>query len=327
MRLRTSIATVLLTVGTTGLAACGSGGSGGSGPSLEPGEPAKITVGLLSVATVAPAYLGKQEGFFSDEGLDVEFRAVQGGAEAVPMLMSGEIQFSFGNAVSLAHAQLQGIDMELVTEGGQAGTSLEDGTTAIVVSGDSDIKEPEDLVGKTFGVNQLKGLGEIVIRTALDKRGVDTSDIKFVEIDFPEMNAALDSGDIDAAFSTEPFTAQALASGDRAIMDAVSETAPNLSLSGYFTSTQFATDNPDIVERFQRAMNRSLDYAASHEDEVRTIIPTYTKVPAEVAAKMRLPHWTSELNVDSIHVLIDQGQKYDLFEGDVDVDAMLWSKG
>ena len=289
------------------------------------GEPAKVTVGVLSVGTVAPAYLGVDKGFFEEEGLDVEFRAVQGGAEAVPMLLADEIQFSFGNAVSLAYAQLQGIDMQFVTEGGQAGTTLEDGTTAIVVDAASDIASAEDLAGKTFGVNQLKGLGEIVIRTALDKRGVDTSGIEFVEVDFPEMNAALDTGAIDAAFSTEPFTSQALGSGDRALMDAVSETAPNLSLSAYFSSTEYIEANPDVVERFQRAMNRSLDYAADHEDEARAMIPEFTQVPPEVAQRMKLPQWTSELNEDSIRVLIGKGEEYDMFDGEVDVDAMLKS--
>jgi NitT/TauT family transport system substrate-binding protein len=289
------------------------------------GEPAKVTVGVLSVGTVAPAYLGVDKGFFEEEGLDVEFRAVQGGAEAVPMLLADEIQFSFGNAVSLAYAQLQGIDMQFVTEGGQAGTTLEDGTTAIVVDAASDIASAEDLAGKTFGVNQLKGLGEIVIRTALDQRGVDTSGIEFVEVDFPEMNAALDTGAIDAAFSTEPFTSQALGSGDRALMDAVSETAPNLSLSAYFSSTEYIEANPDVVERFQRAMNRSLDYAADHEDEARAMIPEFTQVPPEVAQRMKLPQWTSELNEDSIRVLIGKGEEYDMFDGEVDVDAMLKS--
>jgi NitT/TauT family transport system substrate-binding protein len=318
MRLRTIASIALFALGTT---ACGSGSA--DTPTASPGQPAKITIGVLSVATVAPAYLGAEKGFFSDEGLEVEFRPVQGGAEAVPMLMSGEIQFSFGNAISLAYAQLQGIDMQYVTEGGQAGTSLEDGTTAIVVDGDSAIQSPEDLAGKTIGVNQLKALGEIVIRTALDKRGVDTSDIKFVEVDFPEMNAAVDSGAIDAAFSTEPFTAQALGAGDRAVMDAVSETAPNVSLSGYFTSTDYAESNAEVVERFQRAMNRSLDYAAEHQDEAREVIPEFTRVPPEVAAKMKLPVWTSKLNVDSIELLISQGEKYGLFKGDIDVDAIL----
>lgn len=322
-RLRTWACTALLALGAT---ACGSGGAGGGqSAAVESGKPAKVVVGLLSVAAVAPAYLGDDKGFFEKEGLDVEFRPVQGGAEAVPMLMSNEIQFTFGNAISMAYAQLQGINMQFVTEGAQGGTNAKDATSGIVVSKKSGIKSAEDLAGKTFGVNQLKALGEITIRTALDKRGVDTSKIKFVEIDFPEMNAALANGSIDAAFSTEPFMSQALAAGNRNVMDAISETAPHLSLSGYFTSKQYAEQNPDVVKRFQRAMNRSLDYAASHEDEVRAVIPQHTKVPPKVAEMMKLPHWTSELNVDSIRLLISQGRKYGLFKKDIDVDAMLGS--
>ncbi|MFE7835859.1 ABC transporter substrate-binding protein [Streptomyces sp. NPDC057474] len=320
--LRTMACAAVVALGVT---ACGSGGSGTAQPAAESGKPAKVVVGLLSVAAVAPAYLGEDKGFFSDEGLDVEFRPVQGGAEAVPMLMSNEIQFSFGNAISMAYAQLQGIDMQFVTEGAQGGTDPKDNTTGITVAKKSKIRTADDLAGKTFGVNQLKALGEITIRTALEKRGVDASKIKFVELDFPEMNAALANGSIDAAFSTEPFMSQGLAAGNRVVMDSISETAPHLSLSGYFSSKQYIDKNPDVVKRFQRAMNRSLDYASKHEDEVRTVIPQHTKVPAKVAQRMRLPHWTSELNTESIRLLISQGRKYELFKKDIDVDAMLGS--
>jgi hypothetical protein len=40
---------------------------------------------------------------------------------------------------------------------------------------------------------------------------------------------------------------------------------------------------------------------------------------------MKLPQWTSELNEDSIRVLIGKGEEYDMFDGEVDVDAMLKS--
>jgi NitT/TauT family transport system substrate-binding protein len=78
-----------------------------------------------------------------------------------------------------------------------------------------------------------------------------------------------------------------------------------------------------LVERFQRAMNRSLDYAAGHEDEARQAIAENSEIPPPVVEKMPLPHWTSDLNEESIRFLIGQAEKYDYFDEDIDVEALL----
>ena len=60
-----------------------------------------------------------------------------------------------------------------------------------MVKGSSSIRTPQDLAGKTIAVNALKGVGETVIKGALDKLGVDANSIKLVVIPFPAMRSAL----------------------------------------------------------------------------------------------------------------------------------------
>ena len=64
----------------------------------------------------------------------------------------------------------------------------------------------------------------------------------------------------------------------------------------YFASAQYVNANPDIVKRFKAAIAESLAYADSHADEVRQIIPTYTRISPEIAAKIILPIWPPEFN-------------------------------
>ena len=59
-------------------------------------------------------------------------------------------------------------------------------------------QDAEDLAGKTIAVNALKGVGEIVIRAALSKLGVDRNSVKLVAMPFPAMRAALNNGQVDA---------------------------------------------------------------------------------------------------------------------------------
>jgi NitT/TauT family transport system substrate-binding protein len=299
--------------------ACGD--DGGAQP--EGGAPAKVVVGIIPIADVAPAWLGAKKGFFRKEGIRVSFRPSAGGAEVIPQIISGDVQFAFGNPVSLAFAQQRGLGLRYVTEGVQGGSSEQDSTNGLLVHKDSAIRSVDDLDGKTFAVNVLNSLGEVTIKTALEKEGVDTSNLKFIEVPFPEMLPALERRQFDVAWLPEPFVSQGIAQGHRKLLDPMVATYPRLTLSGYFGSTEFIEQNGDLVERFQRAMNRSLDYAAAHKEEARQAIAENTEIPPPVVAKMPLPYWTSDLNADSVGFLIKQAEKYGYFDKEIDVDALL----
>lgn len=302
---------------------CGDDDDGGGGAQDGDGGPTNVVVGVIPIADVAPAWLGASKGFFRQEGINVRFHLIAGGAEVIPQIVRGDVHFAFGNAVSLAFAQQRGIDLRYVTEGVQGGSSEQNSTNGLVVHKDSDVRTVEDLAGRTFAVNLLNSLGEVTIRTALDKEGVDTSQLEFVEVPFPDMLPALERGEFDVAWLPEPFVSQAVAEGHRKVLDPMVATHPRLTLSGYFGSSEFIDENGDLVERFQRAMNRSLDYAAAHEDEARQAIAENTEIPPPVVEQMPLPHWTSDLNEESIRFLIEQAQGYDYFDEEIDVDALL----
>ena len=62
-------------------------------------------------------------------------------------------------------------------------------------------------------------------------------------------------------------------------------------------------------------MNKSLDYAQAHPDEVRGVLTEYTEIPPEAAQKINLPQWKSELTTDTIEQLSSLSKKYGLHRG------------
>lgn len=301
------------------LAGCG----GGDTEAEKEGQDTKVTVGVIPIADVAPLYLGVEKGFFTDEKLKVTPKPIQGGAEAVPAVTANEIQFAFGNAISLLQAKQRGIDLRIVTEGVQGGSSDEDSTNGMLVKKGSSIRAAKDLEGKTIAVNTLNNLGDVTTRAAQEKQGADPSKLKFVEVPFPDMLAALDRGSVDAAWLPEPFVSQGLGQGATKLYDPFVEVGERLTPSEYFGAAKFLDANPDVEKRFARAMNKSLDYARANEAEVRKIIPTYSAIPKPVAAKMPLPYWTSKLNVESVRQQGELARKYGALKNDPDVDAIL----
>src|SRR4051794_39052484 len=83
------------------LAACGGGGGDESAGAGTSDAPRQVTVGVVPIADVAPLYLGVEQGFFSERGLDVQVVTGQGGAALVPAVVSGEQDFAFSNTLSL----------------------------------------------------------------------------------------------------------------------------------------------------------------------------------------------------------------------------------
>lgn len=311
-----AVATVIVLAAATG---CGSDST--EVPSGEGGLQA-VTVGIIPIVDVAPLYLGDEQGFFEDHGIDLSLESGQGGAAIVPGVVSGQFQFGFSNVTSLMVARDQGLPLKVVAPGNSS-TGEDPDFSAVVVKGDSPIQSAKDLAGKTVAVNTLKNVGDTTIRESIRKDGGNPDDVEFVELAFPDMPAAVANGQVDAAWVVEPFVAICKSEGDRVVAWNLVDTAEDLMIAGYFTSEELAESDPDLVENFTAAVEESLEYADSHPDEVRDIVQTYTEIDDELIAQVTLPKWSSTINEESTQKLADLAEQDGLLEKPADLSALL----
>jgi NitT/TauT family transport system substrate-binding protein len=305
----------------TTTAACGSseaGGSGGSG-----GGTTKVKVGAIPIVDVAPLHLGKEKGFFAEQGIEVEVVNTTGGAAAVPGVVSGEFDFAFGNVVSLIVARSQKLPLKAIAEGNSSTGQQGKDFGGIVVPKDSPIRTAAELAGKTVAVNNLKNVGDTTVRASIRKAGGDPSTVKFVELAFPDMPAAVASNRVDAAWVVEPFFTVTQNQGARVIASNFVDTAPNMTVATYFTTEKMIKQKADLVKRFTAAIEKSLQYAQEHPDEVRKVLLTYTKIDPAVAEKMTLPAWPTEINRESVQMMADLMLSDGLVKEKVDVSELL----
>jgi NitT/TauT family transport system substrate-binding protein len=301
------------------LGGCGSSPSSSSSS----GKPDDVKVGLISILDVAPIYLGKQKGFFSERDIDLTLQPAEAGTETVPAVLSGEMEFGFSNIVTLLLAQTEGLPVKVVSNGNNS-TGVEGADFgSLMVAGNSPIQSVSDLQGKKVAVNVFENVVELSVRASALKAGIDPNSIEFVKLGFPEMPAALATGQADAVFVVEPFQQVVLAQGGRSIASSLVDAAPDLSVAMYFTSQQLLAENPGLAKRFTEAMNESLAYADAHPDEVRAILPTYTKIGPEVIPNLVLPKWTSEINEKSVSEIASLAVSEGILSSKPDVDALL----
>lgn len=283
----------------------------------------KISVAVIPIADCAPIYLGKAKGFFAKRNLDVTLSTQGGGAAIIPGVLSGQLQFGFSNVPSLLIAQTKGLKFVGVAPGvSSTGISGHD-FSAILVPGDSPISSAKDLAGKTVAVNNLNNIGEIAVRAGVKAAGGNPNSVKYIEVPFPDMPAALANHRIEAGWMVEPFVTIARSRGDKVVDWPFVAIAPKAMIAVYFASVQYADAHPDMVKRFKAAITESLSYADSHADEVRKIIPTYTRISQEIAGKIVLPIWPTEMNRASTQAMADDALASGMITKKADVAALL----
>lgn len=286
-----TVAAAVAALGVT--SACGStNGSSGTTAAATTGADGLTTVNVAVVPALPAAglYLGVEKGIFKKHGLDVKTQAAQSGAAEVALALNGQIQAGFISTVVLGLSVARGVPVEMVAPADVVHTPSYGG----VVTKDASIAKPANLSGHTVAVNALGGVDELMLRETVKEDGGDPSKIKFVEVPYPQMQAAVEAKRVDAAVATTPFFESAIKAGALNPFPVPTGVGGDGALvSGYFMTKEYAKANPAIAKKFSEAMLETNVYAEAHPDEIRSTIPSYTEIPADVLANIPLPKFAT----------------------------------
>jgi NitT/TauT family transport system substrate-binding protein len=192
------------------------------------------------------------------------------------------------------------------------------------VAPDSGIDSVEDLAGRTVAVNGLGGVEEVAVRAILEEHGVDDSGVEFIEVGFPEMNAAVQGGDVDVAAQPEPFVTLGEQAGLVNLLDPLYEALPSMPLGLVFASEEWLEENPELAEAFHRALQRSIE-ASADEEAMRQVIVDETEIEPDVVEDMALDHWVGEIDRAKIEELGRLAVQHGALEAEPDLDGLIWA--
>ncbi|SEK56427.1 NitT/TauT family transport system substrate-binding protein [Blastococcus sp. DSM 46786] len=304
------------------VAACSSSGDAGGAAAGGGSGPTGMTVGYFPLVHTATAVHAEETGLFDEEGIDVTLEQTGGGAQAIPLLIAGDLDVAYGNYTSALLAAQQGLPVRIL-----AGNDVGADDHAIMVAGESRFQEPGDLAGARVAVNNLQNIGTVAVRAVLEEEGVDPADVSFVELPYPEMQAALDSGAVDAIWQVEPFQASALAGGHRILFPLFSGPVEGMPVAGWLTTEQFVRENPEAVAGFRAALADSAGQLQGDRERLVELVPTYTQVPAEVVEQVALPEWEPEVDAGQLQEMADLMLEYGIIDEEFDVTTMIAATG
>jgi NitT/TauT family transport system substrate-binding protein len=269
-------------------------------------------IGYMKIVDTAPMFVAMDRGFFKAAGLELETLPMAGGAVIVQGVTSGDLQIGWTNVISLYQARVAGFDFKLIA-GGATNVKGTNDTHALLVAKGSPVSKASDLEGKTVAVNTLNNIVHLMAMAWVDKNGGSSAKVKFVEVPFPQMEAALVAGKIDAASVHEPFAGAALAKNvARVLAHPWSDVLERFLIASWFASDKWLQKNKQPAQAFVTALNRGVDAIVADPKGARDAIAKWTGLSPEMAGKIPLPVYDKRLSEKDLQGTIDLTQKYKL---------------
>jgi len=322
MRVRTRVKAGLL-ASLLGIALAGCGGSSDDAASSGSGSSGPVTVRIAhnSNAAALPAQVALAQGFFADQGLDVEFKQVEDVATLPPALdKSFDIVLSAPTLEIAATAH--GIPM-VVVSGGTVSTQ-DNPTAAVIASGPSGITDISQMEGKTLGSLSPTGTIGIGSLYMMKEAGVDISKVNVIALNGPQQADQMAAGRVDAVVSVAPFTNALMAlPGSVNLGDPYQSLSSDLSGINWASSKKYADANPDTIKKFNAAMEEAITYIGTNDADARKILQSYTQLPDAVAAKLVFPTYRTEVRQSDLDRWLKAMQDVSDFKDKVDTSQMV----
>ena len=260
---------VLLLATASLLAGCGESQSG------TPDQKVTLAMGFIPNVQFAPFYVAVEQGYFADEGIEIEFD-YGWETDLLKLVGSDELQFAIASGDQVILARSQELPVVYVLNWYRRFP------VCVVSLTETGIQGPLDLAGRRVGTPATYGASYIGWRALLDAVGLDETDVELISIGYTQV-AALSEGQVDAAICyamNEPV--QMEAAGQSLDTIYVADHA-NLISNGLITNERTIQDRPELIQGVVRAALRGLAFTLESPEDAFEISVKYVPEAASDA--------------------------------------------
>lgn len=262
-----------------------------------------LKVGGLKTISLLPVSYAVEKGYFKREGLAVEVITVNSGPAVISAVASGSVQVGYSASLPVLFARAQSQPVRIFTAFTYETTKPEGQWTWLISSERSGVKSVKELAGKTIAINASGGLCELAVREQLSKAGVAWDAVKTIVVPFPQIQAALQLGNADAACLVEPFRTNVRVSpaikGVTLAAGTLTDGTPRYALDVLFVREDWGNANKEALRRFNKGLQSALDDFARDHARWRKLIADEFKLGPAVVSLMKSDLEFSELQPKS----------------------------
>jgi NitT/TauT family transport system substrate-binding protein len=282
----------------------------------------KITIGYTSLAGVASIFVAKDNGYFANRGIEPELLAVRGGNALVPSLVANSIQIATLTAPTLVQAAGAGLDVVGLTTLSVLSSGMK--SAGVLARTGTNIKTPQDLVGKRIGVSTIGSISQVLFDKWLITKGVDPKKLIYVEVAYPQMSDILKTGNIDALIVPDPFMTAVVKAGTGYVLSYFFGELPDDTVSMVSASTgDWATKNPRQVEAYRAAIAEASAWITANDEKAKEIVGRWLKLSPEIMANTTIEKPVARISADDLKWWVDTLNEQKLLQTSVEPSKII----
>ncbi|WPY96757.1 ABC transporter substrate-binding protein (plasmid) [Limimaricola variabilis] len=252
-----------------------------------------------------PVYVAIGEGYFAEEGLEVQVETVNGSGSVLQALAAGQADFGRPGPGPLLTARARGVDAVFIYNvAARANFGL-------MVEEDSPYQTPEDLAGKVVGTGTADGAEVGFARNVLSSAGMSPGE------DY-ELLTVGDGGPATAAFLRDEIAAYSASVADAAVLGqrgvALRDITPaefaRFFGNGLVTMGDTIRDEPELVEKFVRAFMKGQKFAMDEANREASLDHFAAGFPQEIEDRDFASALFTAVRSKSVPLETDKGLGY-----------------
>ncbi|EGW40540.1 ABC transporter substrate-binding protein [Desulfosporosinus sp. OT] len=230
----------------------------------------------------APQYVAMTQGFFTEEGLDIELSNGQGADKVMTAVLSGQVDIGFAGPEASVYVYNEGKEDNSVVF---AQLTNGDGTFLMGRNPEPNFKW-SDLKGKSIIGGRKGGMPAIVLQYVLGKNGLTTGKDVFIDttMQYAAMPGAFMGGQGDYVIIFEPTASSMQKESKAYIVASLGKESGEVPYTAYFTKKSTIEKNPDLIQKFTDAIYKGQRWVASHtpEEIAKAIKPQFPEENDEI---------------------------------------------
>ncbi len=213
----------------------------------------------------APLYVAIEEGYFEEEGIDLELVTGFGADKTMTALLSGEANIGFMGPETTVYTANEGANDKVVN----FAQLTQRAGNFVVAREDMPDFSWNDLKGKTVLGGRAGGMPEMVFEYVLKENGIDPSTDLTIDqsIDFGSTAAAFSGGSGDFSVEFEPGATNLEKEGAGFVVASVGVDSGYVPYTAFSAKESYIQKHPELIQSFTNALQKGMNYVNHHSSE------------------------------------------------------------
>jgi NitT/TauT family transport system substrate-binding protein len=283
--------------------------------------PAVVRLGTILADSFAQPFYAIDGGFLDRAGINGQVSIFAGSGAISTAVAAGAIDIGLCDAIVIANGLIHNVPFATI-----AGSGLFKGTEptgVLCVDKASTLKEPRELNGQSISVPSLGSLTTLAVQQWLLANHADPASVKFIELPFVQVAAALGRGTVSAGYIGEPVLLSSLGTTTRAFGNPYAALGPQVLVSNWVTTRDWLAKNRDVAKRFVGAMYETAQWANQHRDLTAPILAKYSKIDLDQIKAMRRSSYSTAFDPKMLAPSLDAAYKFKVMSRPVTVDELM----